>query len=641
MDKLRVLIQSNSSRAVTGFGKAMRNLLLAFHGDPNIELIEAANGVVYGADLKTPWESYGTYPNDPSVLAQIQGDHEKEKAAGYGFYTIDDIIQKVKPDVFLGIEDIWAFNGYTTKAWWGKIPCILWTTLDSLPILPLAQQLAPKCHKLFVWASFAEKAMRSQGFKNVETLHGPINYNNYYPLSTIARNKVRQRFNLDDQYVVGFVFKNQLRKSAPNLMEGFKRFQQKHPDKKCKLLLHSDWSDRQYGWDLPKYLEEKGLNPTDVITTYLCKTCHDYTLTPYVGENQPCPYCGAKESMVTKTINQGVSESQLNEIYNVMDVYCHPFTSGGQELPIQEAKAAGLITLVTDYSCGEDAVGEGTGGIALRWSEYREPFTDFIKATTDPGSISRALENHFDLTPKLKDQLSKEGIQYIVDNYSVPVISQKLKKEFLKYGKTNYDFDFTHKSYNVDYHPDENQTDTQWLVSLYKGMCFKNMSPLDPEIKSGLQLIKSHGRPSVYNAVKKRSIEANAQHSIKPNSLEDLLGDEGADHRIAIVIPESAGDVLIINSLLGGVAKLYPDKKIYIITKQEYFDMINDNRHVAGLIPYQDGLDNLLYLEGRGDHKGFFNIAFLPHVGTQRNLNYLHNGCDVNELDLRELLWHT
>ena len=86
--------------------------------------------------------------------------------------------------------------------------------------------------------------------------------------------------------------------------------------------------------------------------------------------------------MSTTNIKAGVNESQLNEIYNLMDVYCHPFTSGGQEIPVQEAKLTELITLVTNYSCGEDCCGPDTGGLALDWAEYREPGTQFIKAST-------------------------------------------------------------------------------------------------------------------------------------------------------------------------------------------------------------------------------------------------------------------
>ena len=48
---------------------------------------------------------------------------------------IDHAIKEIKPDVYLGIEDIWAFQGFYNKPWWDKINSMVWTTLDSLPIL--------------------------------------------------------------------------------------------------------------------------------------------------------------------------------------------------------------------------------------------------------------------------------------------------------------------------------------------------------------------------------------------------------------------------------------------------------------------------------------------------------------------------
>ena len=39
-------------------------------------------------------------------------------------------------------------------------------------------------------------------------------------------------------------------------------------------------------------------------------------------------------------------------------------------------------------------------------------------------------------------------------------------------------------------------------------------------------------------------------------------------------------------------------------------------------------MDKLQWLEGQGDHEGFFEIAFLPYATTQRFLTYLHNGKD-------------
>ena len=562
--KLKVLVHSNHSRLVTGFGKNARNILLALHNDPDIEVVEAGNGVRYGSDLLTPWESYGTHPTDPAVLNFIQGDPSKERMASYGFYTIDDIVEKCNPDVYLGIEDIWAFGEYTKKPWWNKINKVLWTTLDSLPILDQALQMEPNCDKMLVWASFAEKAMRELGHKNVGTLHGAVDYSYFRPLEN--RKEIRKKFGLEDQYVIGYVFKNQLRKSVPNLLQGFKIFKEKNPEVKTKLLLHTDWGER--GWDIPKYIKEMGIDPADVLSTYVCHSCDFYYVAPYQGEDKNCPRCKREKTFKTKTSNKGVGERELNEIYNCMDVYCHPFTSGGQELPIQEAKAAGLITLVTEYSCGTDSCYENQGGIPLKWNEYREPHTQFIKASTCPNDIATQLEKVYCMEETDQCIMASNAMKYVKGEFSVPVIVKKLKKIL---------FDL------------------------------KKPTPKKEETKE-----------------QQRSI-----------NLEDVLGDEGPEKRIAVVLPESAGDVLILNSLMDNLKELYPDKNIYVFTKPQYYQMIEDNPSIYKLLPYEPTVENLLFLEGRGDHQGYFEMAFLPNIGTQRHLNYLHNGKDKTQFELR------
>ena len=111
-----------------------------------------------------------------------------------------------------------------------------------------------------------------------------------------------------------------------------------------------------------------------------------------------------------------------------MDVYCHPFTSGGQEIPIQEAKSAGLITLATNYSCGTDSCYERQGGIPLKWNEYREPNTQFIKASTCPKDICNKLKKVYEMDEESKSKLINKGINYVHKNYSVSATINKLKK---------------------------------------------------------------------------------------------------------------------------------------------------------------------------------------------------------------------
>jgi hypothetical protein len=344
-------------------------------------------------------------------------------------------------------------------------------------------------------------------------------------------------------------------------MEGFKMFKKDCP--KAKLLLHTHWAE---GWDIPRLIKEKELDKDDILTTYFCSACGQYEIRSFTGQEQTCRFCGTEKSLNTTNIQNGVNEEQLNEIYNLMDVYCHPFTSGGMEIPIFEAKMAELITLVTNYSCGEDSSSLECGSFPLDWAEYREPGTQFIKASTYPSSIAKQLKKVYQMKPEKRIQMGKKARDWTIENYSTESVGKKLEKILDDMPEVDYDYNWDTK---------------------------------DP----------------------------------KSTDLEDLLDD---GKRIAVVMPESAGDVLWINSLAKNLKKMYSDHDIYVFTKNNFFPYVEDNPDVHKVLPFAPELENLHLLEGKESHKGFFEMAFLPHYGTQRFHNYHHNGIDKTEFELYE-----
>lgn len=559
----RILFHSNGAKAFTGFGKNAKNILRYLHKTGKYELIEFANGTQWNDPSLglRPWKAQGSLPNNPAILQELNKDPQKGRAAGYGAECIDAAIKEYKPDIYIGCEDIWAFGGYWDKPWWDKINHMIWTTLDSQPILPQAVEAASKTKNFYIWSSFAERDLKKMGHDHVSTLHGSVDTEDFYRLSNQRRKELRNKFSLSDEFIIGFVFRNQLRKSVPNILEGFKIFKKDCP--KAKLFLHTHWSE---GWDIPRLIEEKGLNKEDILTTYFCKACGEYEVRPFTGQEQNCRFCGTEKSLNTTNIKAGVNEEQLNEIYNLMDVYCHPFTSGGMEIPIFEAKMTELVTLVTNYSCGEDSSTTESGSFPLDWSEYREPGTQFIKASTYPSSIAKQLKKVWQMDSLKRLQTGKKGREWTINNYSTEAVGKKLEK--ILDAMPDVDFDFN------------------W----------------SKEEKQGI-------------------------------NLEDLLDD---GKRIAVVMPESAGDVLWINSLMDNMKNIYPDFDIYVFTKPEFFDYIEDHPAVYKVLPYSQEIDNLHFLEGKENHKGFFDMAFLPHYGTQRFHNYHHNGIDKTQFKLHD-----
>lgn len=624
MRKKRILIHSNHCKMFTGFGKHKKNLLKYLYNTGKYEIIEFSNGYPWSSDelQYTPWKSYGSLPDDPEHQKEIANDERKKSTAGYGGEMIDRAIYELKPDIYLGIEDIWGFNGFFEKPWWNKIHCIIHTTLDSLPILPDAVNAASKIKNYFVWASFAEKALHKLGHTHVKTVHGTLDVNNFYRLPDDARSRLRKHFNLEKSFIIGFVFRNQLRKSVPNLLDGFKMFDEANPSANAKLLLHTFWNE---GWDIHRLLKEKDIPLNKVLTTYYCKNCYNYHIKPFQGQVLKCDYCQHPNSCETTNIKSGVNEQQLNEIYNLMDVYCHPFTSGGQEIPIQEAKLTELITLVTNYSCGEDSCSSESGGFALDWAEYREPGTQFIKASTLPTSINEKLKMVYEMAFDEKVLLGKKSRNYVINKYSIEIVGKYFEDLFDSFPEVEFDYEKADMTPNAYFEPDNSLNDKEWIESLYENLLKRKdssgvihwMQRLKTDLKR--QDVLTYFRKVALSEIQKAEFE----------KMLKILNEDKSLKKIAYIQPDGAEEVLIATSILPSIQKVYPDHKIYFFTKSENFDLINSHPNVYKTLSYFNKLDDPLYLEGKGNLNKYFDIVFAPYLSIRNN--YFRNAQDILE----------
>ena len=136
-----------------------------------------------------------------------------------------------------------------------------------------------------------------------------------------------------------------------------------------------------------------------------------------------------------------------------MDMYVHPFTSGGQEIPIQEAMLTETPAACTNYSCGTDFCNEESGGLPLSWFEFVEFPTRFKKASTDPTSIVEAINTVMSWSPEVYSKTGQKSREYILNNYSTEVIGPQLEEIFDKMPNHNYDFNFNKFKMNPLYEP--------------------------------------------------------------------------------------------------------------------------------------------------------------------------------------------
>jgi glycosyltransferase involved in cell wall biosynthesis len=583
---------------------------------------------------KTPWKSVGSLPNTQQELDQLNRDPNLGRMASYGAHYLDRIINEEKPDVYFAVQDIWGVDFAIEKSWFNKITSVIWTTLDSLPILQSAITNAPKIKNYWIWSNFATKAMHKLGYSHVKTVHGCLEDKDFYRLSDFERNQLRKKNNVpQDAFIIGFVFRNQLRKSVPNLLQGYALWKKQNPEiKNTYLLLHTHWSE---GWNIHKLAQEIGVNQQEILTTYICKNCGEYEVKPFIGQDLNCKYCGTEKSQTTTNVGLGVTETQLNEIYNFMDVYCHPFTSGGQEIPIQEAKLTELVTLVTNYSCGEEMCEPEANSLPLEWTEYREHGTEFIKASTYPESIAKQLNIVYKMLPHKRLEIGKKAREWTVKNFGVKNIAKTLE-QFID-AQTIIDWD------KVKENPEDKKDpyikipeiidDAEWLIFMYHNILkMKNIDRKDSGHQYWMsEFNKGAKRPDIENYFRDIALKENEKN--KQIKFEDLL-DSNDKGRVIYVIPESAGDIFLSTALFKSIKDRYPDYSLYVATKPQYKDILDGNPYVHRWIEYNPIMDNLIWLEGNNQHDGYFDIAYLPYTCTQRNLNYLHNGVDKLDFSL-------
>ena len=627
--------------AKTGFGRNAKALLTYLYKTGKYELVNLACGIVDNPDsedfVRTPWKTIGAITSDQSKLNEINSstDQKRVRDVSYGSEYINEVVKREKPDIYIGAQDFWGVDFSIRSTWFKKIPSAIWVTLDSLPIFEAAIKNAKDIENYWVWSSFAEKELHRLGYGHAKTVHGIVDETFFKKLDNNEKSILRAKHGIDsDTFLTGFVFRNQLRKSVPNLLEGYKKFREKVPERKTALLLHTNYSE---GWGIPKLIAEYEIDEKEILTTYVCKKCGDYKVMPFHGQEIGCVYCGEAGGFSTTGVNQGVTEVQLNEVYNLMDVYCHPFTSGGQEIPIQEAKMTELITLVTNYSCGEECCEHGAYSLPLDWSEYREHGTQFKKASTSPDSICDRLIEVLNMPEEARAFWGEQARKWTLSKFSNSVVGGFIEN-FID-SQPLHDFDFIEAEVDKkdpDAFVQPIEDDAEWIKQLYKLILKRDVDKTYEghtywmgELSKGSQRVDIE---NYFREVARRELSGNIDNSY---DIEEHLDDDDKGKRIAFVLPGNERDVLYSTSLLESLKKTYPSYNIYYITNKEYFTILEANENLHKVIEFNKIMETPFYLEGRGEEEGYFNIAFFPYFTTQKNINYTHNGEDVITHDLK------
>lgn len=605
---------------LTGFGRNSKAVLKYLYDTGKYDIIEYCCAPFTFKDKRlenVPWTAYGALPEDPFVWKSIeQGRDEQLKVSTrYGSYYLDEIIEKEHPDFFIGVQDFWAFREVYDKCWWNKINCALWITLDSLPIYSDAIQNAHKIKNFWVWSKFAENEMHRLGFDHVKTLHGAFDISDFRPLAN--KKELKKQHGLEDCFVFGFVFRNQVRKLVGTLLEGFSIYKKKNPDSKAKILLHTCWSE---GWDIKGFIEEFGLDNNDILATHLCRKCRKFTIKPFVGEEVECPICHTDKAMITPTGGFGISEEEMNIIYNLIDFYIHPVTSGGLEMPIVESLLAGVPVATVNYSCGEEFC-EQPFVTTITHSEYREIGSQFRKAQPSANHIAEIMES-VQLFPKSLELKSKQGREWALDQFSIEKICKEIEKWIDSCPEVNHDeYSIKPIVYNEDYpFNDKIENNEEWAIDLIKGVFGYNQSEFDSTVKKiSKNLVNGDSREQIYE----KAIFSAKTHneSRKKSASSNFFKNDSDINNICFIAPPSLEQKIIVSKFFSELCK--EDSNIFLVGMEMDRNFFSQFGHFV-LLPKNSDTNQvewLLHIKNKEGKRRFKKIYYVE----ENNLKEIEN----------------
>jgi glycosyltransferase involved in cell wall biosynthesis len=641
MRKKRILFLTDYAGAFTGFGKQCKLLLTYLYKTGKYEILNAAQGTPKNGphNTKYPWKTIGVLPDNPNKIQQINQDPNLARMASYGVLELNDIVKDFKPDIVFSINDTWGSQFVIDLPFFKKIPTICWNTFDSLPLLPDTIEKAKQINHYWTWSDFARKELHKNGFTHVKNQYPLVNTNNFYKLPDSEIVQIKARYGLpQDAFIIGFVFRNQLRKLINTQIEAYALFKKHNPEiKNTFLYTHTHYGE---GWDIHRLCQQYGVDPREVLCTYICKETRQYFIAPFHGQDLENPITKSK-SLITANVSIGVSDEQLNEIYNIFSLYSHPATSGACELPCVEAALTEKIITTCSYSFGEDIIEHNKGSIPMKFTFYTEHGTQFLKSQPSAYELSKIFKKVYEMKPQTRKKMEEDSRKWALDNYSIEVNGKKIE-EFIDDQQFLDDKDFDliladeAKKHNPHAKIEPNEDNRSWVKSLYKQILDMDVSDEDDGLRHWLDQIEKNAPKeqieSYFRQIATQEIQKNNKVELK-----QIFDKDENLKRLLLVQPESIGDIFLVTSLFESIRNRYPkDKyKFYVATKPEYKDIIDGNPYVDKWIPYDPIMDNLIILEGGMGNEKICDIVYNPYFGTQRLLSYMHNGEDKIELELK------
>jgi glycosyltransferase involved in cell wall biosynthesis len=427
MTKKRILFSGEASWLSTGFATYNKELIRRLHATGKYTIAEVGS---FGSSAqeeakKLPWKFYGVLPLNKNE----ERIYKSNPTNAFGVYKIDAVLADFQPDIVFDARDPWMVHHIMSSRYKENFKSILVPTVDSAPYKKeWITDTFGKSEIICTYSNYGKRIMEMEKLSVADVLSPGVDLEVFRPMD---RNTVRGDWGIKkDINIIGTVMRNQKRKLFPDLFEAFALLRSKYKKveavQKSVLLCHTSWPD--VGWDIPELLYRSGVQ-RHVLFTYKCGDCKKIFFTWFLPSDDAgcgrCIFCGKMAAKMPSTVD-GVSTSELAEVYNLMDIYIQPAICEGWGLPIVEAKACGVPGLYSNYSAMEDHVENG-GGLPIKIGRfYTESETMAVRSLPDIEDMADKMKKLL-VDKEMRLRMGKEARECAERMHSWDVSAKKLE----------------------------------------------------------------------------------------------------------------------------------------------------------------------------------------------------------------------
>lgn len=367
---VKVLSMGDNPKTSTGYGQVWDNLLTRF------------------CKLKPDWEFYHIgWQSQDRPHKRIEGYTMLPMGRlEYGFDALDEQIKKLNPDIVITLADIGWQAGYINvvheakkNGWKGR--WLAYFPIDTEGWAMTWDEVFKAPDVNIAMAEFGAGQMRKHNVQNIVCIPHGVDINIFKPLEN--KQEIKAKYGLKDKFVVGYVGRNQRRKMVDRLLHSFAQFAEGKED--VVLMAHTDEEPPKDGWSMPYNL-------------WQFKIADKVRLT---------------KSKMDIVMRQKIQPENMNEIYNMMDVFLYTTGGEGFGLPGIECQSAGVPLAMNDTTTawdfckkenripilkdthGRDMIDRGTNGVYFKYP--------------DDVEAAKILEKHYKDWKESNQQEAKEA----------------------------------------------------------------------------------------------------------------------------------------------------------------------------------------------------------------------------------------